>query len=164
MNEFVLEALRHNAWATTQLLAACRELSDDELMTREIGTYGTVLETLNHLVHADAGYIPRIDGTIRPAWVDSGDSVGIPELRARAEETAHRWEHLVSQEPDASQVLLLDDGAYEAELSILVVQALHHGNAHREQVCSILTALDVEAPDLQGWAYAEATGHARELK
>ncbi len=45
---------------------------------------------------------------------------------------------------------------------MLVVQALHHGNAHREQICAILTGLGIEPPDIQVWAYAEATGHARE--
>jgi len=35
---------------------------------------------------------------------------------------------------------------------------------HREQICSILTALGLEPPDLQVWAYAEATGHSREVR
>ena len=45
---------------------------------------------------------------------------------------------------------------------MLVIQALHHGNAHREQICVVLTGLGIEPPDIQAWAYAEATGHARE--
>jgi len=45
---------------------------------------------------------------------------------------------------------------------VLIVQALHHGNAHREQICAILTGFGIEPPDIQAWAYAEATGHARE--
>jgi hypothetical protein len=50
---------------------------------------------------------------------------------------------------DASKRIILDQGAYEAEQSVLVVQALHHGNAHREQVCAVLTGLGIEPPDVQ---------------
>jgi uncharacterized damage-inducible protein DinB len=45
---------------------------------------------------------------------------------------------------------------------VLVIQALHHGNPHREQICAILTGLGIEPPDIQARAYAEATDHARE--
>jgi hypothetical protein len=31
---------------------------------------------------------------------------------------------------------------------VLVVQALHHGNAHREQISSILTGFGIEPPDI----------------
>jgi uncharacterized damage-inducible protein DinB len=62
----------------------------------------------------------------------------------------------------ASKLIILDQGAYEAEQSVLLVQALHHGNAHREQICAVLTGLGIEPPDIQAWSYAEGTGHARE--
>jgi hypothetical protein len=29
-----------------------------------------------------------------------------------------------------------------------VAQALHHGNAHREQICAILTGASMEPPDV----------------
>jgi uncharacterized damage-inducible protein DinB len=38
------------------------------------------------------------------------------------------------------------------------VQAINHGAEHRRQVCSILRALGVEPPRLDGWAFGEATG------
>ena len=36
---------------------------------------------------------------------------------------------------------------------LLFLQAIHHGNDHRTHVCTILGALDLEAPDLSGWRY-----------
>jgi hypothetical protein len=39
----------------------------------------------------------------------------------------------------ATKLIILDQGAFEAEQSVLVVQALHHGNAHREQTRSPTT-------------------------
>ena len=44
------------------------------------------------------------------------------------------------------------------------MQALHHMSIHGEQVCAFLTALGVEAPDLQPWEYADRTGRSRWLR
>jgi uncharacterized damage-inducible protein DinB len=38
-----------------------------------------------------------------------------------------------------------------------VVQVINHAAEHREQICSVLSALGVTPPDLDGWAYGEAT-------
>lgn len=47
MSEFLLEAFRHHAWATRQLLVSCRGLSEEQLRAPGSGTYGSILETLN---------------------------------------------------------------------------------------------------------------------
>jgi hypothetical protein len=41
---------------------------------------------------------------------------------------------------------------------LLLVQAVHHGNDHRTQICSTLGALGLEVPELDGWEYW-ARGH-----
>ena len=38
-----------------------------------------------------------------------------------------------------------------------MVQIINHATEHREQICSMLTALGVTPPDLDGWDYGEAT-------
>jgi len=164
MDELLLEAFRHNAWATKRLLEFCHALPPDQLNATATGTYGTIISTFNHLIYADAGYLPRARVT-RPAWAEGDESdVGdLSELEARADETARLWEHYLADPLDARYKLSLDQGAYEAESFVPIAQALHHGSVHREQICSILTTLGLEPPDLQVWAYAEATGHAREL-
>jgi uncharacterized damage-inducible protein DinB len=161
MNEVLVEAFRHNAWATKQLLTFCRGLPEERLRSPGTGTYGSILDTFNHLIRSDRGCVSRRGN--RPAWVDSEeDSTNLDELEARVDDTAPVWEQYLSEPIDATRLLILDQGAYEAEASVLVVQALHHGNAHREQICSILTSFGVEPPDIQAWAYAEAAGRARE--
>jgi uncharacterized damage-inducible protein DinB len=165
MDELLLEAFRHNSWATKRLLGFCRELAPNQLNATATGTYGSIISTFNHLIYAEAGYLPRAKVT-RPAWAngDESDVSDLEELEGRVDETARLWEQYLSDPLDARYKVSLDEGAYEAESFVPIVQALHHGNVHREQVCSILTALGVEPPDLQVWAYAEATGHAREVR
>jgi uncharacterized damage-inducible protein DinB len=164
MQEILLEGFRHHAWANKQLLAACRGLPPEQLRVpgTAAGTDRGILAILNHIIQSDRGYVSRRGE--RPDWVENeaDTAADLDELERRADETAEVWERFLSQPLDATRLIILDQGAYEAEQSVLVVQALHHGNAHREQICAVLTGLGVEPPDIQAWAYAEATGHARE--
>jgi uncharacterized damage-inducible protein DinB len=167
VNGALLEAFRHNAWATNQLLEFCGGLPGEQLTAPGVGTYGGILETFNHLILSEARYLRRLAGS-GPPWVDSeggsdpGDvdtqSIDIDQLHSRVQETERRWEELLSEPLDAERVIILDQGAYQAHAGVLVAQALHHGNAHREQICAILTAAGMEPPDVQAWAYADATG------
>jgi uncharacterized damage-inducible protein DinB len=163
MQEILLEGFRHHAWANKQLLAACRRLPQEQLRLpgAAAGTDRGILAIFNHIIRSDRGYVSRRGD--RPDWVENAeDTTDLGELERRAAETAAVWERFLAQPLEATTRILLDQGAYEAEQSVLVVQALHHGNAHREQICAVLTGLGIEPPDLQAWAYAEATGHAWE--
>jgi uncharacterized damage-inducible protein DinB len=160
-NGLLLEAIRHNAWATRQLLEFCRGLPPEQLTSAGIGTYGGILDTFHHIIRADAGYLARLNGVPR-SELASSDSDDFKVLEAAVDETAKLWEAYLAEAVDPDRLLILDDGAYEAHASVLVAQALHHGNAHREQVCSILTGFGMEPPDVQVWAYADATGRGRE--
>ena len=171
MNGALLEAFHHDAWATDQLLEFCRGLPAEQLTAPGPGTYGGILETFNHLILSDARYLRRLAGT-GPAWVDSeggsdpGDvdpgTIDIDRLRGRVAESALLWDRLLSEPLDAERLIILDEGAYQAHAGVLVAQALHHGNAHREQICAILTGAGLEPPDVQAWAYAGATGRGGE--
>ena len=156
MNEVLLDAIRHNNWATERLVAFCRELglSDEQLTTPGVGTFGGVLATLNHLVGSDTSYLGALLGVARPEAEDTD----LKGLALRAAETEKLWEELLSQPIDVERILVVDDGANEVRVGIFIAQALNHANAHREQVCSILSGLGVEPPDLQAWEYAWATG------
>ena len=44
-------------------------------------------------------------------------------------------------------------GGIDPAESLLLNQALHHGNDHRTQVCSTLGALGLEVPDIDVWTY-----------
>lgn len=162
MNGVLLDAFRHNSWATKQLLAACRSLSEDQLQFPATGSFGSILATFNHLILSDAGYLRSLSGNA-PTWLRDRDKrTDLDQLNVRVEETERNWERFLSEPLDAERVLILDQGTYETHAGVLIAQALHHGNAHREQICAILTSFGVEAPDVQAWAYAEATGRGRE--
>jgi uncharacterized damage-inducible protein DinB len=90
------------------------------------------------------------------------ESSDLHELASRVDESAQLWEGLLARGPDADRLLLVDEGANEVREGVIIVQALHHGNAHREQICAVLTTLGFEPPDIQAWEYAWASGRIRE--
>jgi uncharacterized damage-inducible protein DinB len=88
VDETLAEAFRHNAWATKRLLAFCQDLTPQQLTSSAPGTYGSILDTFNHLIRSDANYLPRAKIT-RPAWAqDDQDVADLDELVARVDETA----------------------------------------------------------------------------
>jgi uncharacterized damage-inducible protein DinB len=159
MNEVLHEAFRYSAWATKALIAACRDLSVEQLKRPARG-YGSILATLNHVVLSDADYLATLTG-VCPAWATGGNETDdLDQVEARVDETARLWEDFLAQPVDAERVLVLDEGTYECHAAVVVAQALHHANAHREQIRAGLRELDVQTPDVQPWEYALATGRA----
>lgn len=161
MNETLREAFRHSAWATKALVAASRGLSPDQIR-RPACPFGSILATLDHVVRSDAGYATILTG-VRPAWA-TDDTDDLDRIEARVDETARLWERLLERPLDAERLLVLDAGEYECPASVVVTQALQHASAHREQVRAALKGFGVEPPDVQPWAYADATGRARWLR
>lgn len=149
------DAFGHHAWATTRILDACEPLDPAQLATSVPGTFGSILDTLRHLVGADAGYLFALTGGRIPD-VDA-ERMTITDLRAATERHAAAWQELLAAELDAEQDVVRhrDDGTdSHAPLGIRLAQALHHGTDHRSQVCTALTALGVTPPEIDVWDYA----------
>ena len=163
MNDVLLDAFRHHTWATKQLLSLCKGLPEDRLAAAGPASYGSILETLAHIVDSDGGYLRRLAGSA-PEWaLARREARDLDEVERRLDELGPAWERFATGEVDPERLHLLDEGTYEVHAGVTIAQVLHHGNAHREQICAILTGLGIEPPDIQPWAYAPAVGRARIL-
>lgn len=159
MNGVLLDAFRHNTWATKHLLTFCRGLSEQQLKSPDpaIGTTRDILELFDHIVLAEGSYLGRLAGRA-PAWVEREQSNGLAELEAWVDELSEQWEAYLARPVDAERVYVIDDGAEEVRAGIIIAQVPHHGSVHREQISAIVTGLGIEPPDLQPWEYAWASG------
>ena len=159
---YVLDDLvRHNIWATSELLALCRTLDEETLNATVPGTYGTVIGTLRHLIDAESSYLYRLTG----AWPDvpwqRGEPVGLDVLEERAGVLASAWEAMLrTGDVDTERFGEARGGdgrSFDVRAGIFLTQALHHANEHRAQILTIIGARGHDAPELSGWEFALAT-------
>lgn len=158
------DAFEHHVWAMLRLIDACLAVSPEQLETTVPGTYGSILDTLRHLVGSDSWYLFVITGG-RTARIDE-DHMDLRELRAAMENDGAAWSQVLTEESDTDRmtVVHLDDGSeYRAPIGIRLAQALHHGTDHRSQICTALTELGVEPPDIDLWAFGEQNGRVVEV-
>jgi uncharacterized damage-inducible protein DinB len=156
------DAYAHHVWATLRLIDACAPLLPQQLATSAPGTYGSILMTLRHLVQADCSYLFVMSDGGRP-MIDA-DDMDLPVLRGIMEENGEAWSRLLESDldPDRWQVRHRPDGSEtHATLGIRLAQALHHGTDHRSQVCTALTTLGIEPPDIDAWEYGIAHDRVR---
>jgi uncharacterized damage-inducible protein DinB len=164
MTTLLDDAFGHHVWATLRLMDACTELSEEQLETSLPGTYGSILDTMRHLVVSDAGYLNRLSGGRHPRIEEA--EMGLAELRSVIERNAEAWPELLAANPDPSEMVTVhrDDGTgFEAPKGIRLAQIVHHGTDHRSQICTALTSLGIEPPHIDAWDYGEAMGRTREL-
>lgn len=158
------DAFAHHVWATLRLIDACDVLSPEQMETAVSGTYGSILDTMRHLVGADAWYLFRVSGERTPL-IDE-DQMDLAELRATMERHDGEWSRLLAEEldPDAVVVTRRDDGSEtHAPIGIRLAQALHHGTDHRSQICTALTALGVEPPAIDALDFGLSDGRVVEV-
>ncbi len=157
------DAFDHHVWATVTLIDACLALSPDVLGTSAAGTYGSIRDTVEHLVDSDAGYLGAFEtGASTPV----GDSMSLADWRAEMAGHGDRWRAILERdiEPEALVVHRRRDGSRRgAPAGIRLAQALLHGADHRSHVATILTTLGVEPPDIDAWAFAQSQGRLREI-
>ena len=145
-------------WATLQLIDHCMALEPARLELSTPGTYGTIRETLTHLVGADARYQHRLEtGQRKPRH--EGPPPTLADLRAEMARQADRWRDLLARQDEFDPTVPAEpneDPPYPEiphAVGLLLTQAIHHGEEHRVQVNSILGAHGLEVPDLSGWEY-----------
>jgi uncharacterized damage-inducible protein DinB len=158
------DAFGHHVWATLRLLDACLALDPEQLGTSVPGTYGSILETMRHLVGADASYLYALTGG-RSALIEE-ETMDLPQLRAAMEADGAAWSALIELDldPDAVVVRHRDDGTDSlAPLGVRLAQALHHGTDHRSQICTALTTIGIEPPAIDVWDYAWKDGRLSEV-
>ena len=170
MSTGLADPLRQNSWATGQLLDLCRGLTPEQLQASSEGNYGTILLTMQHIIGAEDRYRSRLTGIESP-WPRRPEHVDdLDELARMNEDVAAFWDELASGPFDPERTIRFvyadpdpEDVGWEFEVKagVLVAQVLNHGNEHRAQIFTILTTIGIEAPELSGWTYAEATGRFR---
>ncbi len=157
MTEHVLVKLfEHNNWANLQIIQACSALSDEQLDAEpQSATKGSIRSTLLHLVTSQRGYLSLLT---LPVEARLNPPLAFAELQESARRSGEGLLALVRDELDKLPTTRLQtrDG-YDVEPWVVLVQVINHATEHREQIKSMLSALGVTPPDLDGWSYGAVT-------
>jgi uncharacterized damage-inducible protein DinB len=102
---------------------------------------------------------------------DDQTSMSVADMRSVMEQNAGAWPLAYGAardpalDPDVMIVRNREDGSSSrAPLGIRLNQVLQHGTDHRSQVCTALTTLGIEPPELDLWAYAWSKGWLTETE
>jgi uncharacterized damage-inducible protein DinB len=155
------DAFAHHIWATQRLIDECAALTPEQLAQPAAGTYGSIIDTLRHLVASDCWYLSFFaQGT---ASIAEDAETSLAELRVVVTENGAAWTQLLSGAVDADTEMVEDDDGLMvlSPVGVRLAQVIHHGTDHRSQICTALTSLGFEPPDVDVWAYARAAGRER---
>jgi len=159
------DAFAHHVWATTRLIDVCLALNTKELATTVPGTYGSIIETMRHLVEGDSDYLSIMTGD-RAELIET-EHMDLPELRVAMENDGALWAGFLKGDLDPNKMVkeIDDRDGFErdATTGIRLAQALHHGTDHRSQICTALTALGVDPPGIDAWTYGLQAGRVVEV-
>jgi uncharacterized damage-inducible protein DinB len=146
----------HHLWATETLIDHLDRLPAEQLDASVPGTYGSMIDTLTHMIDGDTRYLLRLrDPTPPPAE----DRLGIPLAQLRSEMPEHRrqWDEALTELAAGTlHAAIRERDDYpdtDPAESMLLIQAIHHGNDHRTQICSTLGALELPLPEIDGWDF-----------
>ena len=171
----MLVLFRHKTWATLRLIEYCQTIDAEHLDATIPGTYGTIRETLRHIVDAEEGYfliLTREPFKTKEAAAAFVDPDPLPEgpvpldvLAERIRRLGARWEVLAEDDGLPGREVTSTDG-WRWPGAVILGQTIHHAADHRTHIMSILGALGLELPgpnDLDAWGYAEAMDLARPI-
>jgi uncharacterized damage-inducible protein DinB len=143
----------HNNWANDQILQACSTLTDAQLdAPPQSATEGNIRSTLLHIVSAQYGYLRIL--TLPLEQRQARAEVEFSEIQDSLKQTGEALLQLVRDEAFPKDRLTTRDGYY-VEPWVILVQIINHATEHREQIKSMLTAMGITPPSIDGWDYGE---------
>jgi uncharacterized damage-inducible protein DinB len=158
------DAVAHHLWATDRLLEFCGSLTEEQLQHHAPGTYGSIIDTLRHVVGSDRWYLTFFSTSASPLpAIDESNGATLEQLRTETERNAAAWTEVLAGDPDPDRDIAEMDPRWEfhVPLGFRLAQATHHGTDHRSQVCTALTTLGIEPPEIDVWAYGDTIGRTR---
>ena len=159
LDDISRDALLYHRWANLELLDQCAPLTGEQLRLTAPGTYGSIAETWMHIAGAEQRYLRRLTGS-EILISEKHDFPGIPALK---EHLSRSGDALLAVAralgPEDTTEVDYDGRKMTWRNSLLVVQAIHHGNDHRTQIGTILLSHSLALADIDVWAYGLMEGN-----
>jgi uncharacterized damage-inducible protein DinB len=144
----------HNLWANLQLLKQCAELTDEQLDAAIPGAFGSIRDTLQHIVTAEQSYFSRISTGQPYRRPQDAPPLTLAEMVEAARASGLGFIEWAPKVQATDTVQLDWEGTpREVPKAVILTQVINHATEHRAQIMAILTQIGVEPPDLDSWSY-----------
>ena len=155
-DKHIVRIFEHNNWANSKIIEACTALTDEQLdAPPQSATEGTIRSTLLHLVSAQDNYLRLL--TLPLDQRQERINLEFADMEKSIENSGKRLLELARDESKLPKGSVQTRDSHNVEPWVLMVQIINHATEHREQIKSMLTALGVTPPSIDGWDYGEAT-------
>jgi uncharacterized damage-inducible protein DinB len=153
---FLVKLFEHNNWANMQIIRACYALKDEQLDAQpQSVTKGSVRRTLVHLVSSQQSYLRTLTLPLEERL--EIPTVAFAELQESAVKSGEGLLALASGAQKPFEPRLKTRDGFYTEPWVVMLQVINHATEHREQIKSMLNALGVTPPDIDGWDYGRVT-------
>lgn len=136
----------YSYWANRQLFEALSQLTDEQFVQPVAGSYGSVRNTLVHIMSAEWGWLDRCGGSPRGPALKAEDYPTLASVRARWQEVEGNVRSFLAGLADADLDRTIEwslgGGPTQASrLGDLLQHAIIHGIHHRGQVALLVRLL-----------------------
>ena len=167
---YLVNQAENNAWSNHRLYAACAALPPEAYFAKRPCFFGSIHNTLHHLLLVDHRYMERIEGRVAPDKLPDdmphGDLAVLTESRRAADRRLIALVEGIDEARLAEPVRILDE-AGEAWLDPLYRVLAHlfvHQVHHRGQVHDLLSQTAVAPPQLDEFFLSQdASRRAEEM-
>lgn len=152
----LVEFIRYNNWANQQVIDACMKLSEEQLAAPIPGAYGSIRDTLEHIIRAEAGYVRRMTGDpdrLQPSfkWEDKPK---LADMKAYNVEVGNALIELAETIDPKKPIYEEYEGQHnEYNCLLIFIQTIDHGVEHRTNITTLLNQEGLKPPDVDGWGY-----------
>ena len=129
-------------------------LTSEQLNATMVGAYGSIRDTLEHIVSAEQNYFSRISTGQRHHRPEDAPSLTIAEMMESARRTGSgliEWAPKV--QPDDAVQVDWDGTPRAVPKTVILTQVINHATEHRAQIMAIMTQLGIQPPELDSWTY-----------
>ena len=144
----------HNLWANLHLFEACAKLTSEQLEATIPGIYGSIQDTLQHIVRAEQSYFSRISTGQPYIRQEDAPPFTFAEMIESIRTTGEGFIEWAAKVQVEDVVEINWDGVMrDVPKTILLNQVVNHATEHRAQIMTMMTQLGVEPPELDSWTY-----------
>ena len=148
---------QHHRWANLRILEICAALTNDQLDSTLIGTYGSIRDTLQHVVSAERSYFMRISTGQPYRRPKDAPPMTLDDMKESLANTGAGLIEWAPKVQSADTVEIDWDGTLRlVPKTILLTQAINHATEHRAQIMAILTEIGIQPPELDAWRYFDS--------